>query len=384
MSNRSQNTGAKRKRYCTFNVKLQEEYKFLKKTTSDSDIHCDICGSDFSIAHSGKTDIENHVKTDKHKRSLNAASTSKQLPEFFRATVAPSHSDLETAAREGVWAYHLINENENFRSADCSSKIFRNCFGLTKYQNARTKCEAIVKNVFGPFIEKQLVEEMKNAIYVSIITDASNHGNIKMFPVLVRYFVPLEGMKTKVLNFTAEGGETSDIIVQLLRNTLEKFNILVKLVCFCGDNTNTNFGGKNRGGQNNVYSKLKSQLNPNLLGIGCAAHIVHNTLQCGCNGLPFDVESTMVKIYSHFYRFTVRVTSLKEFCETVDVEYQKILGYGKTRFLEMFTCVNSILRVYNGLKVYFLETANSPKVLKDFFKDPCSKLWLLFLRDQVR
>lgn len=205
-----------------------------------------------------------------------------------------------------------------------------------------------------------------------------------MFPVLVRYFVPLEGMKTKILNFTDEKGETSDIIVQLLRNTIEKFNILAKLVFFCGDNTNTNFGGKNRGGQNNFYSKLKSQLNPNLLGIGCAAHIVHNTLQCGYNGPPFDVESTIVKIYSHFCRFTVRVTSLKEFCETVDVEYRKILGYGKTRFLEMFTCVNSILRVYNGLKAYILETANSPKVLKDIIKDPCSKLWLLFLRDQVR
>lgn len=373
----------KRRRYCVFNSQLQEEFKFLKKTKSDSDLHCNTCGSDFSIAHSGRTDIEAHIKSDKHKKGVIAASSSKQLTDFFKATVKPSQDDLETAAREGVWAYHLIDKNENFRSADCSSKIFRNCFGLSKYQCARTKCEAIITNVFSPFIEKQLIEEMNNAIYVSIITDASNHGHIKMFPVLVRYFAPLEGIKTKILNLTAEEGETSDIIVQLLKNTLEKFNIAVKMVSFCADNTNTNFGGKNRGGKNNVYYKIKSQLNMNLFGVGCAAHICHNCLACGCNGMPFDVESILVKIYSHFYRFTVRVANLKEFCQSADVEYQKILGYGKTRFLEMFTCVNSILRVYDGLKAYFLETPNSPRVLKDFFKDQRSKLWLIFLRDQV-
>lgn len=110
-------SNSKRKRYCTFNTKLQEEFKFLKKTTSDSDVHCDICGSDFSIAHSGRSDIETHVKSDKHKRGISAASSSKPLTDFFKSTVAPSHSDLETAAREGVWSYHLIHENESFRSA---------------------------------------------------------------------------------------------------------------------------------------------------------------------------------------------------------------------------------------------------------------------------
>lgn len=79
----------------------------------------------------------------------------------------------------------------------------------------------------------------------------------------------------------------------------------------------------------------------------------------------------------------MRVTSLKEFCESAEVEYQKILGYGKTRFLEMLTCVNSILRVYDGLKGYFSETQKSPVILKDFFKNPYSKLWLIFVRDQV-
>lgn len=371
----------KRKRYCTFNSDLQQEFTFLRKTKSDTDVHCDTCGSNFSIAHGGRADIETHIKSDKHRKSTNAAASNKTLTQFFKSKA--SNDDLETAAREGVWAYHLLDENENFRSADCSSKIFRNCFGISKYHCARTKCEAIIKNVFGPFFEKQLVDEMKNAMFVSIITDASNHGNIKMYPVLIRWFTPLGGIETKILNFTAEDGETSDIIVQLLKNTIEKYDIAVKLVSFCGDNTNTNFGGKNRGGRKNVYYKLKKQLNPNLLGVGCAAHICHNTLQCGCNMLPFDVEVVLVKIYSHFYRFTVRTANLKEFCESVNVEYKKILGYGKTRFLETLTCVNSILRVYDGLKAYFLQTENSPKVLKDFFADPCSKVWLTFLRDQV-
>lgn len=42
--------------------------------------------------------------------------------------------------------------------------------------------------------------------------------------------------------------------------------------------------------------------------------------------MPFDVECVVVKIYSHFYLFTVRVVKLKQFCDSVNVEYKKVLA----------------------------------------------------------
>lgn len=73
-----------------------------------------------------------------------------------------------------------------------------------------------------------------------------------------------------------ERGETSEIIVNLLNTAMNKFNINKKLVAFCGDNAACNFGNLNRSGTNNVFYKLNQS---RVIGVGCAAHIVHNILK---------------------------------------------------------------------------------------------------------
>jgi hypothetical protein len=71
----------------------------------------------------------------------------------------------------------------------------------------------------------------------------------------------------------------------------------------------------------------------NIEGIGCAAHILHNALQTSADILPTDVEATVNKIFQHFHIYMVWVEELKEFCDSVDVEYKHILGSVKKRWL---------------------------------------------------
>ena len=73
---------------------------------------------------------------------------------FFKSTVT-SRQDLDIAAAEGLWAYHTVRENQSFRSNDCTSKLIKTCFE-PKFSCARTKCEAIIVNVFTPNAEKEL------------------------------------------------------------------------------------------------------------------------------------------------------------------------------------------------------------------------------------
>lgn len=294
---------------CVFSTKLQAEYKFLRKTSTKSIVDCNKCGSRFSIAAGGKTDIDRHVKTEKHKRALNAASSSKSLSAFFS-----SMSDEGMPASEATWAYHLIKENQSFRSSDCSTKIFRKCFKMLKFSCGRTKCEAIATDVLAPHVRTIITSELEQCSSVCISTDASNHSNIKMFPVAVRYFLPTVGIRVRLLELSAEKGESSEIITALLMRTAEGFNISKKIVAFAGDNAVVNFGGETRGGENNVFARLKVTI-PHLIGVGCAAHIVHNTLKHASNAMPFDLESTVVKIYSHFYIYTVRNEALKSSIE---------------------------------------------------------------------
>jgi hypothetical protein len=65
------------KRKCVFNVNLQQEYKFLKMCNdSDSEcVQCTLCNGVFSLAHKGRGDIEDHVKTVKHRSAINAAAS---------------------------------------------------------------------------------------------------------------------------------------------------------------------------------------------------------------------------------------------------------------------------------------------------------------------
>ena len=149
--------------------------------------------------------------------------------------------------------------------------------------------------------------------------DASNHGNIKLFPVVVLFYDPHEGIQVKLLDIQSQSGETSDIVAKYLEDVTVGNNIANKIVAFCADNTNSNFGAALRKGVNNTFRKLNNFLQRELVGVGCGAHIVHNTIQTAGDCLPFDIEAVIVKIFSYFYIYTVRVEELKEFCEFVSI-----------------------------------------------------------------
>ena len=106
-------------------------------------------------------------------------------------------------------------------------------------------------------------------------------------------------------------------------------------MAFCGDNCNTNFGGLERIGSNNVFSKLTEKLKLNVHGVGCAAHILHNAVHKSADILPIDIESIVNKIFQHFHIYTVRVEKLKSFCDFVQIEYKPVLGSVKTRWLSL-------------------------------------------------
>lgn len=102
------------------------------------------------------------------------------------------------------------------------SKLFRTCFEIENFHCARTKCEAIVTNVLAPHAEKTLQNELLDRNYVCLSTDACNHGNIKMMPIVVRYFIPTIGIQVKMLELSTVKGETSEIISSYIINTAEK------------------------------------------------------------------------------------------------------------------------------------------------------------------
>jgi ribosomal protein S27E len=63
------------KRKCLFTDALQKEFTFLKKAASDFEVICRHCGVKFSVAHGGRSDINDHVQSGKHKKCVAAKSS---------------------------------------------------------------------------------------------------------------------------------------------------------------------------------------------------------------------------------------------------------------------------------------------------------------------
>jgi hypothetical protein len=166
----------------------------------------------------------------------------------------------------------------------------------------------------------------------------------------------------------------SSMIVSVLRET----KLLSKCIGFLGDNCNTNFGGVETAGCENVFHKL-TLVNDKTVGVGCPLHAVHNVAHCRLNQLMINTDGTALAIHKHFSIFIVCVAKLREFCECAGTEYKMSLYHSKTRWPTLCPAVERILENFDALKSYFLTLDKPPVVLKEIFLNDMSKcyLWLI-------
>jgi hypothetical protein len=74
--------------------------------------------------------------------------------------------------------------------------------------------------VLAPHALKSVVTEAKEANYAGILTDASNHGNIKLFPVLIQYFSVTNGITTRIIELEDLKNENAETISTYLNELL--------------------------------------------------------------------------------------------------------------------------------------------------------------------
>lgn len=294
---------------------------------------------------------------------------------------APKNCKLDqlVAATEATLAYHTVYHHFSYLSNHLLSKLFEDSKTASRIQCGRTKTQAIVDNVLAPHSLNIIHKTMEHTRFVGISTDGSNHGALKVFPVVIQHFDKCNGLQHKLIEVKSLKNETSDTICDLLVEALESLDLQNKCIAFGADNTNTNFGGINRRPGENIFTKLNQYLEREIIGIGCGAHISNNSIHHAMDFLNVDVDSIMFKIYKHFSIYTVRVESLKEFCESVEVDFKVLLNHSKTRWLSLFPVIERVLKMYEPLKSYFLSLEKPPVVLKNFFENPLSEALLFFV-----
>uniref|UniRef100_A0A914HS09 Uncharacterized protein n=1 Tax=Globodera rostochiensis TaxID=31243 RepID=A0A914HS09_GLORO len=112
----------------------------------------------------GVSAIKSHVENKFHKQIEEEKRRNATIENFVRDKSTSSTLDMQIAAAEGTWAYHVANHHHSFASADCASSLFNGIFPdshiAKRYGSARDKTRAIIKGVLSPLSMKVLKEEL--------------------------------------------------------------------------------------------------------------------------------------------------------------------------------------------------------------------------------
>lgn len=218
--------------------------------------------------------------------------------------------------------------------------------------------------VISPEIERNLGNSLCKLKFLTLITDCSNRNADKMLPIMVRGFDTEKGVVVYKLAVKLIPNEKSETIMCELLNTGRSWNIKDKICAFAADNCNTNFGGINRKGEHNVFYRLKQELGRDIVGVGCASHVIHNAFDSACDQLPINIEALAVNIFKHFKLHTLRVEALKDFCVDAKVEYEKLVSHSGSRFLSLCPAIQKVYKLFfsffnfNSYTYIFLDHQN--------------------------
>lgn len=115
------------------------------------------------------------------------------------------------------------------------------------------------------------------------------------------------------------------------------------------DNANV-MSGKQKG----VFGLLLKK-HPSLYFAGCPCHLIHIAAEKGASCLPFSINDVLIDTYYYLDKSSKRLALLKTWQDEFEVEHDRILKHGSTRWLSAGRCVNRILENWESLKYFFKE-----------------------------
>jgi hypothetical protein len=95
-------------------------------------------------------------------------------------------------------SHRLVRHELSFKTSGCTSKLIKKLYD-PKFSSAGTETEAIIVNVISPFIFDNVLRSLENINYVTVTMDSSNRSEVKLVPIVVRYFSLEEGIFLVIL-----------------------------------------------------------------------------------------------------------------------------------------------------------------------------------------
>lgn len=134
MASTSLKTGAKKPitaRKQSYKPEYSVKWEFIQPSRKGENfVRCTVCGSDFSISHSGSYDIMHHIKTTKH-QSMADTKPSRSIKEFLPSRPTSS-GEYNVIRAETLWTEYVVDHNMPFASSDDFTDVVKKMFPDSK------------------------------------------------------------------------------------------------------------------------------------------------------------------------------------------------------------------------------------------------------------
>ena len=318
-------------------------------------------GVTFSVRHGGANDVLKHFSSRNHLQAMCSTTLANfgfgQSEEARRARRKQEDEQLQVQKAESLFIQFVAEHNLPFRTGDHFTRLVKSMFPdsniARQFHCSRTKTSVLARYGNGHFYHGKLIDMLTSSPtpYYSLLVDESNDRGVeaKDLVVLLRFFDP--SARKAVTRFvdlpTANDGTAAAIFMKIDERLMSRGLLYEHLVCFTSDTCNTM-----KGKRNGVVRHLKDK-QPHLIDFGCICHLENLALKAAMKSLPIAVDSFLVDINTHFYLSIKRKEECKEFCEFVDITYNKIISHVETRWLSLLRVISRVLQLWPAFVSYF-------------------------------
>jgi hypothetical protein len=375
MSQKRQNISQEKhckKRLCVFkDIWLNDTMcnQWLNKVGSDT-AYCKLCKTNITVKYEGFLAIKKHSQRNEHLNNVKLGKVNNAINNFLITKNSTEEENVTIA--EVSFVYHSIRHHHSYLSSECGMKLVHKLFPdsniCKKVHCARTKSEAIAEYVLSPFSIENHLQNLSDKKF-SIATDASNKGNIKLFPVCIQYFSISEGIKNFVIDFYEDSNESSFNIYSNIKKIMISHNLKFEnIISYAADNASVNYGI-----HNSVFKNFNSE-NRFIVKANCNCHVLHNAAKYGLMKLPLDIENLVIKIYNHFSVSSKRFETLKTVYEFTETNYLTLLKHVPTRWLTLYKAIDRLITNLEPIKLYFcgVDLGDCPLVISEFIWEESS------------
>lgn len=354
-------------------------------STSETFAYCHYCRVKL-VAH--KKDLIGHANTDKHKKFTQwekSAKATTSISKIYKPELAESTKIAELKISAFIAEHCSVLTVDHL--TNILPKLDPSSDALKNLKLHRTKCSMLIKNVIGPTMLEELIEEIGDSPYSIIIDESTDLSTLKVLCIMVRFFSHKRRQVVttfyRILKIVeCDAKNVHKVIVEQFEKDGLKLENMVGIGV---DGANVMVGK-----YNSVTAIFKRKL-PDLIVVKCVSHSLHLCAEKAAEMLPRQLEFLVREAHNWFSYSPKRVDFYKTLYETINnnKDPKKIQGLSGTRWLARYQAVCTILEQWDELKLLFSIAKSDDKCymaeqLHSIMDRIPYKAFLIFLKNELK